>query len=124
MVIEAKATHQKQKVHFDLDFYDIGINNRYLVHILHDLKNLISLLVESNRIVKGFYSSHVTNVKRGIIMQRQLDNKGYVHAFKILNSYYTLLDNMYLLSSQNKVKEMNVLKLVVGTYYVTTVNDI
>ena len=54
MACKAQRTHWEQKTNFDLDSFDIGIDNRCSGCISGDPADFIGSLRDSDRTIKGF----------------------------------------------------------------------
>ena len=68
------------------------------MHILGNPKDFIRELKDSNRIVKDFMDTKITNMQTGTLLWKWMDNKGKEYKFKIVNFYFVLNYNIRLLS--------------------------
>ena len=65
------------------------------------MEDFLGPLKDCHRFIKGFGGKNNTNVKIGKIKWSWLDNKGYVHGFRIPNSYLIPSGGVRLLSPQH-----------------------
>ena len=68
MACQAQKTHWEQRANFDLDSYEIGIDNRYSTYILGNPADFIGPLYDSGRAIKGFMGTRTMNVKTSTIV--------------------------------------------------------
>ena len=96
---------KQQRTYFDTDSKLVGIDNRCLACILHDITDFVGTLTETNRIIKGFGGIHHTlQIMTGTIKWRWCNNQGRVHKHMIPNSYYVPDGGVQLLSPQHWAK--------------------
>ena len=120
MALQAKTTHQETSTKFNTDSYLIGIDNRYTACISCNIDDFVGLLVKTNRAIKGFGGTRITNIYKGTLLQHWVDNKDMVHKFVIPNSFYVLSRNICLLSLQHWAREIYDIKPKEGTGCTTT----
>jgi len=120
MAFQVQCTHWETKAAFDLDSFEIGIDNRYSGYISGNPKDFIGQLRDCNRTIKGFMGTKTTNIKIGILVWRWQDDKGRMHKFYIPDSYFVPNCNVRLLSPQHWAKTMKDNKPAEGTGCTTT----
>ena len=65
---QAQKTHWEQRANFNLDSYEIGIDNRCSAYISGNPVDFIGPLCDSGRTIKGFMGTRTTNVKTGTVV--------------------------------------------------------
>ena len=88
-------------VKFDTNAKRIGVDNRCSTYILTYVEDFIGPLEDMNKTIKGFVGAQTNNPKTGTLFWQWLDNKGRMHTFEILNSYYVPECEQQLLSPQH-----------------------
>ena len=73
---------------FDTDVQPIGVNSRCTACISHIESDFIGELHESNKPIKGFGGTKITNINTETLRWRWADNSVRIHTFIIPNSYY------------------------------------
>ena len=68
ITFQMQKTDQKYYISFNKESFEIAINNRCSVHILGNPKDFIRELKDSNRIVKGFMDTKITNMQTGTLL--------------------------------------------------------
>ena len=98
----AKQIASKERiVKFDTDAKPIGVDNRCSACISPYVKDFIGPLEDTNKTIKGFAGAQTNNPKTGTLRWQWLDDKGRMHTFEILNSYYVPECEQRLLSPQH-----------------------
>ena len=101
--MQAKATiSSEREAVFDTDSANVGIDNRCSACISHDQNDFVpGTLRPSNRVVKGFGGTRITNVQVGTLEWSWENDRGQITTFKIPNSYYVPEGKVRLLSPQH-----------------------
>lgn len=108
MAMQARTAVATERVaQFDTDAEWIGVDNRCTGCISHIKSDFVGPLKQSQRVVKGFGGSTVTNVKIGTLRWTWDDNLGKSHTFDIPNSYYIPDGKVRLLSPQHWAQTQN-----------------
>ena len=89
---------------FDTDSARIGIDNRCSGCISHRVEDFEGPLTDTDKTIRGFGGSRISNIKMGTIRWRWLDDSGAVHQFRIPRSFYIPSGNVRLLSPQHWAK--------------------
>ena len=106
--MQAHATiSSEREIRFDTDSDYIGIDNRCSACISHDRSDFIGDLTPTNRVVKGFGGTRITNVQMGTIQWSWEDDRGVIFTFQIPNSYYVPDGKVRLLSPQHWAKSQH-----------------
>ena len=63
IAMQARASNWELKSKFDLDSYEIGIDNRCSAYISCDIKDFQGPLIKTNQTIKGFGGTRITNVQ-------------------------------------------------------------
>ena len=85
---------------FDIDLAIVGIDNRCSACISHSIKDIIGLLRDTIRVVKGFGGSKFIYLKQSTIKWHIIDDNRQEHTHIISNSFYVPEENIRLVSSQ------------------------
>ena len=85
--------------HFDIDSFEIGVDNRCSRCISHQIDDFIGQLRDSRHTIRSFGGSQTATVKVGIIQWKWMDNNGMIHKFIIPNSFYVPEGGVRLLLS-------------------------
>jgi hypothetical protein len=101
------AVATERVAQFDTDSEWIGVDNRCSGCISHVKEDFVGPLRQSNKIVKGFGGTRVTNVKVGTLQWTWDDDLGKQHTFIIPNSYYIPDGKVRLLSPQHWAQTQN-----------------
>ena len=106
--MEAKTTNIKgaRTTKFDTDSTRIGIDNRCSGCISHRVEDFEGPLTDTNKTIRGFGGSRISNIKMGTIRWKWLDDTGITHQFRIPRSYYIPSGNVRLLSPQHWAKSI------------------
>ena len=93
-----------RSMRFDTDSTRIGIDNRCSGCISHRVEDFEGPLTDTDKTIRGFGGSRISNIKMGTIRWRWLDDSGAVHQFRIPRSFYIPSGNVRLLSPQHWAK--------------------
>ena len=104
MEVRASGTKGARLTKFDTDSSSIGIDNRCSGCISHRVEDFEGPLMDTNKTIRGFGGSRLSNIKMGTIRWKWLDDTGIVHQFRIPRSYYIPEGNLRLLSPQHWAK--------------------
>ena len=115
------TTKQQRTINFDTDAEQVGIDNRCSACISNKIEDFIGNPVQTKRSIKGFGGSRITNVMKGTIKWRWLDDLGKAYEFRIPNSYYVPEGGVRLLSPQHWAQEQR--KMNKGTYGCNTSHE-
>lgn len=92
----------EREVRFDTDSTNVGVDNRCTACISHDIGDFVPDSIRpSNRAIKGFGGTRVTNVKVGTLRWKWEDDQGVITEFLIPNSYLVPDGKVRLLSPQH-----------------------
>jgi hypothetical protein len=107
MAMSTQMTAAKEHtVLFDTDAKQIGVDNRYIACISHDISDFITTPTKCNRTIKSFGGGSMVNVLQGTIKWKWCDDSGKRFSFTIPNSYYIPSSKCCLLSPQHWVLRM------------------
>lgn len=101
MAMQATGKDDSEAETFDVDSGPVGIDNRASACMSHIIQDFVGPVTSTNRVVKGFGGTRVSNIKKGTIRWKLEDDRGMVHTFLIPNSYYVPQGGMRLLSPQH-----------------------
>ena len=104
LAMQAQSTHWEQRKKIDADSFQIGIENRCSACRSHEPTDVVGKLIDTNRTIKSFGGTRTTNVQRGTLRWRWLDNDGKTHKFLIPNSYYVPSGKVRLLRPRHWAK--------------------
>jgi len=68
IAMQSQASHWELQSKFDVDFFEIGIDNRCSAYIFHDINNFQGPLIKTNKAIKGFGGTRTINVQQGMII--------------------------------------------------------
>jgi hypothetical protein len=109
------AAAKEYTVLFDTDAKQIGVENRCIACISHDISDFITALTKCNRTIKSFGGGCTVNVLQGTIRWRWCDDCGKRFIFTIPNSYYIPSGKCQLLSPQHWTRRQKDRKPIEGT---------
>ena len=118
--MQGQSTHWEQRTKFDVDSFQIGIDNRCSACTSHEPSDFEGGLIDTNRTIKGFGGTRTTNVQRGTLRWRLLDNDGKTHKFLIPNPFCVPSGKVPLFSLKDWAKEWKDTKPTEGTGSTTT----
>jgi len=101
VAMAATQANTPRHIMFDTDSSPIGIDNRCTACISHRIEDFVEPPTPTNRVIKGFGGSRMSNVQRGTIKWRWEDDNGQVHDHIIPDSYYAPHAGVRLLSPQH-----------------------
>ena len=101
MQAKMRSSKSARMVPFDVDSYEIGIDNRCSRCISHQADDFIGDLKDTAQSIQSFGGSRITKMKIGTLNWKWMDDKGKVHSFVIPNSFYVPEGGVRLLSPQH-----------------------